>query len=215
MKEKSKIAKRFRGFLPVVVDLETGGFNPETDALLEMAFVTLKMDASGYLSRGQTYACHVLPFPGAIMHPDCLAVNRIDPYHPFRFAVTENEALKEMLEPINQALKETGCQRAVLVGHNPFFDLGFLKAAIQRCQYKNNPFHSFTTFDTATLAAMAYGETILVKAVLAAGFNFDREQAHSAIYDAEKTADLFCKIINRWQTLQLPYGPRSAVPSEQ
>lgn len=198
MNEKSKIAKRFRGFLPVVVDIETGGFNPDTDALLEMAFVMLKLEPSGLLLRGETHACHVLPFKGAIMNPECLAVNRIDPYHPFRFAVTEPEALREMFAPVQKELKSTGCHRAVLVGHNPFFDLSFLKAATRRCNIKNSPFHSFTTFDTATLAAMAYGETILVKSVLAAGMKFDREQAHSAIYDAEVTADLFCKIINSW-----------------
>jgi ribonuclease T len=198
MNDKSKIAKRFRGFLPVVVDLETGGFNSETDALLEMAFVFLKMDSSGMLSRGQTHACHIMPFPGAIMNPECLAVNRIDPYHPFRFAVSETQALKELFSPVHRELRNTGCSRAVLVGHNPFFDLSFLKAAVKRCGFKNSPFHSFTTFDTATLAAMAYGETILVKSVLAAGMQFDREEAHSAIYDAEVTADLFCKIINRW-----------------
>jgi ribonuclease T len=200
MIDKYPIAKRFRGFLPVVVDLETGGFNPDTDALLEMACVMLRLDEQGMLCRGDTYACHVLPFEGAVLNPECLAVNRIDPYHPFRFAITENQALQEMFAPIKNALKKYGCQRAVLVGHNPCFDLSFLQAAVKRCQYKDNPFHSFTTFDTATLAAMAYGETILVKAVLAAGIKFDRNEAHSAIYDAEKTADLFCKIMNKWHS---------------
>lgn len=199
MNKRYSLAKRFRGFLPVVVDLETGGFNPETHALLEMAFVTLKVDANGRLNRDKTYACHVLPFPGAKMDPQCMAVNRIDPYHPFRFALTEEQALDEMLKPIQKEVINSGCQRAVLVGHNPCFDLSFLKAAVKRCCFKDNPFHSFTTFDTATLAAMAYGQTILVKAVLAAGLGFDRNEAHSAIYDAEKTADLFCKIINLWE----------------
>jgi ribonuclease T len=208
MKQKSPIAKRFRGFLPVVVDIETGGFNAETDALLEIAIVLLTMDENGLLSPGETHACHVLPFPGAHLNPDCLAVNRIDPYHPFRFAVEELEALRQMFNPIRKELKKQGCQRAVLVGHNPWFDLSFLQAAARRCQKKSSPFHSFTTFDTATLAAMAYGETILVKAALAAGIEFNRDEAHSAIYDAEKTAELFCKIMNRWQALA-PFNPPS------
>lgn len=206
MNEKSAIAKRFRGFLPVVVDFETGGFNPERDALLEMAFVTLKMDEHGLLKRDQTYACHVQPFLGAHMDPRCLAVNKIDPYHPFRFAISENQALKEMLGPIKKELARQQCQRAVLVGHNPWFDLSFLLATVKRCHYKNNPFHSFTTFDTATLGAMAFGETILVKAALAAGLPFDREEAHSAIYDAQITADLFCIIINKWQKFKISFA---------
>lgn len=198
MNNKMNMSGRFRGFLPVVVDVETGGFNAETDALLEMAFVTLQLDEIGMLHRDETYHCHILPFEGAMMDPECLAVNRIDPYHPFRFAITEKQALDEMLTPIAKDLAKYGCQRAVLVGHNPWFDLSFLQAAVRRCGYADSPFHSFTTFDTATLAAMAYGETILVKAVLAAGLGFDRYEAHSAIYDAEKTADLFCKILNLW-----------------
>jgi ribonuclease T len=197
------IAKRFRGFFPVVVDLETGGLNSQTDALLEMAFVTLNIDENGMWHPEQTYSCHVLPFEGANLEPKSLAVNKIDPYHPFRFAISEMQALKEMFAPIHKKLSQFRCQRAVLVGHNPWFDLSFLQAAVKRCQIKNSPFHRFTTFDTATLAAMAYGETILVKAALAAGIEFDHNEAHSAIYDAEKTAQLFCKIINLWQARNL------------
>ncbi|HAV68246.1 MAG TPA: ribonuclease T, partial [Alcanivorax sp.] len=39
------LALRFRGFLPVVVDVETGGFDARNDALLEIAAVLLDMDA--------------------------------------------------------------------------------------------------------------------------------------------------------------------------
>jgi ribonuclease T len=120
--------------------------------------------------RKETLHCHVLPFPGANMDPASMAVNRIDPYHPFRFALSEQEALKQMLSRINQELIKTKCQRAILVGHNPWFDLSFIKAAVRRCEFSRNPFHSFSTFDTATLAGMAYGETILVKAALASSF---------------------------------------------
>lgn len=194
---KGNIAKKFRGFLPVVVDLETGGFNSALDALLEIAFVMLHLDEDGFLSRGTTHSCHVWPFEGAHLNPESLAVNRIDPYHPFRFALKEAHALAEMFAPVNTALRTYRCQKAVLVGHNPFFDLSFLQAATKRCDIKS-PFHSFTTFDTATLAAVAFGETILVKAALAAGLTFNVNEAHSAIYDAEKTADLFCLIVNQW-----------------
>lgn len=202
MTRKTSLARRFRGFLPVVVDVETGGFNPETDALLEIAIVTLRLNEQELLVRGATHQCHVLPFPGAHLNPDCLAVNRIDPYHPFRFAVNEPEALKQMFAPIKKELKLSGCHRAVLIGHNPWFDLSFIKAAVKRCHFKYNPFHAFTTFDTATLAGLVFGETTLVKSSLAAGMHFDRNEAHSAIYDAEKTADLFCIIYNRWEELK-------------
>jgi ribonuclease T len=197
----SAMAARFRGFLPVVVDVETGGFNASTDALLEIAAVLLAIDDRGHWQRAETHACHVQPFPGANLEPSALEFNRIDPDHPLRFAVPEREALQQIFKPVRHAVKEHGCTRAVLVGHNPSFDLGFINAAVERTKYKRNPFHPFSTFDTATLGGLAYGQTVLSRAVEAAGIDWDGRDAHSAIYDAEKTADLFCAIVNRWSEL--------------
>jgi len=198
---KPPIASRFRGFLPVVVDVETGGFNPKTDALLEVAAVLLDIDSDGCWHRVQTHACHVQAFPGANLEPAALEFNRIDPDHPLRFALPEREALKTLLDPVRKAVKANGCTRAVLVGHNPSFDLSFINAAVERTKFKRNPFHPFSTFDTATLGGLAYGQTVLSRAVEAAGIEWDSRDAHSAIYDAEKTADLFCTIVNRWSEL--------------
>ena len=197
----SPIASRFRGFLPVVVDVETGGFDARTDALLEVAAVLLDVDDAGRWQRVATHACHVKPFPGANLEPSALEFNGIDPDHPLRFAVPEREALETIFKPVRAAVKAKGCTRAVLVGHNPSFDLGFVNAAVERTKLKRNPFHPFSTFDTATLGGLAYGQTVLSRAVEAAGIEWDGRDAHSAIYDAEKTADLFCAIVNRWTEL--------------
>jgi ribonuclease T len=198
IEDKSPIARRFRGFLPVVVDIETAGFNARRDALLEIAAVTLTMDTRGYISRQETFACHIEPFPGANLDEESLAFTGIDPYNPFRMAKPEREALETVFKPIRRSIKDSGCNRAVLVGHNASFDLSFLNAAVNRTGIKRNPFHPFSTFDTVSLAALAYGQTVLARAVQAAGFEWNSEKAHSAIYDAEQTADLFCIIINRW-----------------
>lgn len=189
---------RFRGFLPVVVDVETGGFNAATDALLEIAAVTLRIDGEGRWHLHETHSCHVEPFPGARLDPAALEFNRIDPDHPLRFALPEREALKKIFTPVREAVKAAGCTRAVLVGHNPSFDLGFVNAAAERTNYKRNPFHPFSTFDTATLGGLAFGQTVLSRAVQAAGIDWDERDAHSAIYDAEQTATLFCRIVNLW-----------------
>ncbi len=196
--QKGIIAGRFRGFLPVVVDVETGGFNAATDALLELAAVILQVEGQGAWTRLETHACHIVPFLGANIEPDALEFTGIDPHHPFRLAVQEREALQRIFTPIRKAVKATGCTRAVLVGHNPFFDLGFLNAAVKRTGVKRNPFHPFSTFDTATLGGLAFGQTVLARAVQAAGIPWDSKQAHSAIYDAERTADLFCAVVNMW-----------------
>ena len=202
---KEGIAARFRGFLPVVVDVETAGFDPKSNALLEIASTILRMDEQGNLFRCETYAFHIQPFKGAKFDEAALKFIGVpDPFHPFRMAMAkpEDEALREIFRPIRSELKSTGCTRAILVGHNPTFDLGFLNAAIERCDIKRNPFHKFSTFDTATLGGLAYGQTVLSRAAQSAGLEWDDEQAHSAKYDTEQTAELFCRIVNRWHALE-------------
>ena len=184
----SAIATRFRSFLPVVVDVETGGFNAVTDALLEIAAVILRIDGNGMLTIAERHACHVEPFPDANIDPKALEFNGIDPDHPFRIALPEKEALSQIFTPVRKAMKGSGCTRAILVGHNAFFDLGFINAAVERTAHKRNPFHPFSTFDTVSLAGLAFGQTVLARAVQAARIDWDGKQAHSAIYDAEKTA---------------------------
>jgi ribonuclease T len=193
------MAERFRGFLPVVVDVETGGFNYKTDALLEIAAVLLDFDEMGTLRRTETFRYHVKPFEGANMEPASLAVNGIDPDHPLRPAIDERDALQRIFREVRRAIREANCNRAILVGHNSSFDLAFLNEAIDRSQIKRNPFHPFSSFDTATLCGVAFGQTVLSRAVEAAGLEFDEASAHSAAYDAEITADVFCEVVNRFQ----------------
>jgi ribonuclease T len=194
-----RIANRFRGFLPVAVDVETGGFNASTDALLEIAAVIIDMTPSGEVRPGANFRYHVQPFHGSRIDPASLAVNGIDPHHPLRPAMPEKEALTQLLREIRKAVREADCTRAVLVGHNASFDLGFLNAAVARTDIKRNPFHPFSSFDTATLGGVALGQTVLSRAVTAAGLAWDPAGAHSAIYDAERTAALFCVICNRFR----------------
>lgn len=201
IKYNPMIAKRFRGYMPIVVDVETGGLNPQTDALLELAAVTINCDAQGVLYPADMIQHHFKPFAGSILNPESLAINKIDPHHPFRFAVEEAAGLQEIFTFLSSAQKQAGCNRCVLVGHNAWFDLAFLNAAIARSKIKKNPFHAFTSFDTATLGAAAFGQTVLAEALKCANIPFNNDEHHSAIYDAEQTAKLFCHIINNWPQL--------------
>jgi ribonuclease T len=211
---KHKVGHRFRGFLPVVVDVETGGFNSQTDALLEVAAVILGVDEDGTLARRQTVFAHVTPFDGANIEKAALEVNGIRIDNPLRLALAEREALDHVFRPIRKAVSENGCKRAVLVGHNAHFDLGFINAAVARTGYKRNPFHPFSVFDTATLAGAALGQTVLARALQVCGFDHDADAAHSAIYDAEKTADLFCLLVNRMRPLFSEFAAAGAAESE-
>lgn len=199
-KQKEIVSGRFRGYYPVTIDVETGGFNSATDALLEVAAVTFTVDESGLWTMDECISRHVEPFEGANLDPAALEFTGIDPEHPFRkqIAVSEKEALRDIFKVIRQKMKAYGCKRAILVGHNPSFDLGFINAAVERSGIKRNPFHPFGTFDTATLGGLVYGQTVLSRAAIAAGIQWDHEQAHSARYDSEITAELFCTIVNIW-----------------
>ena len=196
--EKSLMKNRFRGYLPVVIDVETAGFDAKKDALLEVAAVLLDFNQQGELICSESVHEHIEPFPGANLDQQSLAFTSIQPFNPFRLAKPEPQALATIFKVISDAVKQQDCQRAVLVGHNPAFDLSFLQAAMQRCHISKNPLHRFTTFDTATLGAVAFGQTVLLRAAQAAEIEFDQSQAHSALYDAQKTAELFCCIVNQW-----------------
>ncbi len=197
----ARLSQRFRGFLPVVIDVETGGFDCERHALLEIAAVIVHMDAEGVLRPEPTVSTHVEAFAGSEIDPRSLEVTGIDPDHPFRFALPERQALEHIFKPVREAMRQTDCQRAILVGHNAAFDLGFLNAAIRRTNHKRSPFHPFSCFDTVTLAGLAYGQTVLSRAVEASGQRWDAQAAHSAVYDAERTAELFCGVVNRWRQM--------------
>ena len=197
----SLIAQRFRGFLPVVIDVETGGFNAKTDAMLEIAAVILEMDSQGNLQIKDHYSKNIEPFPGAVIEQAALEFTGIDIYDPGRNAEEEGDALREIFQPIRREVSETGCTRAVMVAHNAHFDLGFVNAAVERAQIKRNPFHPFSCFDTSSLSGLAYGQTVLAKACQAAKIDFNNQDAHSALYDTTKTAELFCSIVNRWKEL--------------
>lgn len=189
---------RFRGFLPVVVDVETGGFDCSKHALLEIAVVPIDLDDAGRYVRGETASAHLEPAPGTQIDPKSLEVTGIQLDHPFRLAKPEKEALDHVFAAVRAAVRKHDCQRAILVGHNAHFDLGFLNAAVARTGHKRNPFHPFSVFDTVTLAGVALGQTVLARAVQASGATWNSDDAHSAVYDTEKTAQLFCDIANRW-----------------
>ena len=198
---ETKLNERFRTFLPVVIDIETGGFNATTDAILEISAVLLAMDANGNLGIEQTFFSRIVPFEGSNIEESALKFTGIDPFHPLRIARSEKDVFQSIFKTIRESMKVNACKRAILVGHNSHFDHGFINAAAKRHTLKRNPFHPFSSFDTASLRGLAYGQTVLSRACAAAKIGFDDNKAHSALYDAEKTAELFCCIVNKWKAL--------------
>ncbi|WP_343153885.1 ribonuclease T [Buchnera aphidicola (Mindarus keteleerifoliae)] len=201
IQELNSLQNRFRSFYPVVIDIETAGFNPKQDAILEIAMITLFMDEKGWLKKEKPIHFNIEPFQGSNIESEALAFNKIDPFNPLRAAVTEKTALKKIFKVVKNRLKLKKCSKAIVVAHNANFDHNFLMAAAQRTNFKKNPFHPFVTFDTAALSGLVLGQTVLAKACKIAGLNFDNNQAHSALYDTMQTANLFCELVNRWKRL--------------
>ncbi len=193
------LSQRFRGFYPVVIDVETGGFNSQTDALLELSAAFVDLDDNGDFMVCKTIDYAITPFAGANLDKAALDFNGIDPDDPARNAVSEQNAIDDCFQQVRKMVKRFDCSRAIVVAHNAHFDHGFLMAAAERCNVKRNPFHPFSCFDTVSLAGLAYGQTVLAKACDAAGIAFSNREAHAAAYDTRKTAELFCTIVNLWQ----------------
>ena len=193
--------KRFRGFFPVIIDIETSGLNAQTDAILEIAAILPAMDSQGYLYAAEKIHFHVLPFEGANLDPKALAFTGIDPFNPLRGAVDERDALTEIFKLVRKHQKNNQCNRSIIVAHNASFDQGFINKATERCNLKRMPFHPFASFDTASMAGLILGQTVLAKACQQADIAYDNKQAHSALYDSEVTAELFFYMVNKWKAL--------------
>ena len=196
-----EMSSRFRGFLPVVLDLETGGFDKDIHAVLQIAAVSLAWSADR-LSIDQVRGWNVIPHPLTRVEEESLRITGIDLADPRRDALNEEDAVRELFRFVRREVRRNGCERAVLTGHNAHFDHGFVMSAAERNGVKRNPFHPFTVIDTASLAAVAYGHTVLSEACARAGIEFEGGRAHAARYDAEATAKLFCLIVNGWGSVR-------------
>ena len=195
------IKERFRKYLPVVVDLETGGFNPKTNAILEIAATLIsKNENNQLLEVGETYRYHIEPFEGLVVEQESLDFTKINLNHPLRNAITEKEALDKLFKIINTERTANGCSRAILIGHNAHFDHSFLTEAISRNNLKKSPFHPFSVLDTVTLGALHTKQTVLARICDVLKIDYDSKQAHSAAYDSDITAKVFCKIINEFDS---------------
>ena len=194
-----RLKDRFRKYLPVVVDLETGGFDPIKNAILEIA-ITLIEEQNNQLIIGETIRHHIEPFDGLIVEKESLEFTKINLNHPLRTAVTEKDALTNLFKIINKARTKYECSRAILVGHNAHFDSSFLNEAVKRNNIKRSPFHPFSVLDTVSLGALATSQTVLARVCDKLNIDYDSKEAHSAAYDSNVTAEVFCSIVNKYQS---------------
>ena len=184
---------RFRGFMPVVIDVECGGFIPYRCTVGNCRSV-VGDSGDGSLAAWGNWRYHVQPFPA----PTSNGVTRCDGLSILftRYAQRfQRRSAHAIVQEISQAMKDNDCTRAILVGHNACFDLNFLNAAVARTEIKRNPFHPFSSFDTATLAGVAFGQTGYRSRFKRPESLGIRTNAFGA-YDAQQTADCFARSAN-------------------
>ena len=198
-KKNLVLKNRFRKYLPVVVDIETGGFNPETNAILEIA-ITLIEEKNNKLFVGETFRHHITPFEGSVVEKESLEFTKIKLDHPLRTSLSEVDAIKDLFKIINKTKNKYECSRAIIVGHNAHFDSSFLTAAYERNKIKKTPFHKFSVIDTVSLGVLATGQTVLARICDELDIDYDNDEAHSAAYDSNVTAKVFCSIINKFDS---------------
>ena len=199
--KENPINERFRGYLPVIVDVETAGFDPQKNALLEIGAYFIDLNENGSFVVSGSLHYNIKPFDGAEINKDSVNFIGIDPFDPERDAMDEADAIKEFCKAVSKKVKENKCNRAIIVAHNAHFDHSFIMNAVSRHNYKRCPFHPFSTIDTASLAMGLLGHTVLAKACEISGIEYDSQKAHGALYDAEVTAELFCTMLNSYQKM--------------
>ena len=103
---------RIRGYLPVVIDVETAGFNENTDALLEICAIILGLDDSRNFFPKTTLHFHIEPFKGANIEPSALKFNGID----IDINVIDSENIEVLCEVVIEG--KTGVEMEALTGVN-------------------------------------------------------------------------------------------------
>lgn len=214
------IKERFRGFLPVIVDIETSGFNPEKAAILQVGMMFVTMDDQGMLHPDELLRAEIRPFPGAQIEEANIRFIGLDPFDESRGLEEESIALPRLFKAVAKRIKREGCKKAILVGHNGSFDLTFLNAAAARFNFKRMPFHPFSVLDTASLSALVYGHTVLALSCAAARIEFEEDKAHDAGYDTMMECKLFCALVNRFTTFAgfpppLPYNAMAKLEEQR
>ena len=114
-----ELSERFRGYLPVVLDLETGGFDHQVNPILELACCFVQMQDDRLSIKGQE-SWNVQPVDGMVVEPASLKVTGIDLDDPHRDAMDEASVLKDFFfgafrnEAVRLPSSDTGGSQRIL-----------------------------------------------------------------------------------------------------
>lgn len=159
----------------VVFDLETTGFSPVKDKIIEIGAV--KVEQGKITDKFSTFVDPKVPIPFQITQLTSITDEMV------MDAPDIETVLPEFLEFIKDA---------VLVAHNASFDVGFIE---QNCR-RQNIILDFTSVDTVAMARILLPTLSKFKLnIVANALHISLENHHRAVDDAKATADIFIKFI--------------------
>lgn len=168
----------------VVFDLETTGFHPRTDDIIEIGAV--KMQGLEVVDRFSTFVRPTKALSNKIIELTGITPDMV------QHAPAAGEALEKFRQFAGQS---------VLVAHNASFDVGFLRVHFSRhlqASVDNG------VIDTLTLARSLYPNLKNHKLnTLCSEFKIPLENHHRALDDAEATAELLKIFLNKCRDLQI------------
>ena len=167
----------------VVFDIETTGFSPIQNKIIEIGAVKV---VNGEVTDGFS--------------------RFVNPREPIPFRITELTSITDDMvkdaDPIEVVLPEfmEFCKDSVLVAHNAGFDTSFIE---ENCNRLDIPY-DFTVVDTLSLARLLL--TDMAKfglANLCKKFNISLENHHRAIDDATATGEVFIKLVEMLESIDV------------
>ncbi len=160
----------------VVFDIETTGFSPVTNRIIEIGAV--KVEDGQITDRFSTFVNPEVPIPFEIEKLTSINDSMV------MDAETIEVVLPRFLDFVGNA---------VLVAHNANFDVSFIRENAERQQIPVN----FTYVDTVGIARMLLtGQAKYTLDAVAKTLKISLENHHRAVDDAECTAEIFMKFIN-------------------
>lgn len=165
----------------VVFDLETTGFGPRLEDIIE--FGAVKMVNREVVDRKQLFIKPTKPIPAKITNLTHITQHDVDQAKPIE------EVIDELLDFIGDS---------ILVAHNASFDVSFMNAACQKCHREllKNPIIDTLPLSKALIDMKWYKLGSICRHY---GVSYDGEGAHRADYDAEVLSQVLCHMMNDLQ----------------
>ena len=171
----------------IVIDTETGGLDPDTDTILQVALVA---------SEDRELVVNVRDDTGQ-RHPDAMAVHKIDWEDHVKTALSPQDAADAILFFL-EGLNLEG--RPVFAGHNVGFDVAFIRRLF-RLGCRPSPVSWHRTLDTHTMLFEGYFRGVLPASACSSSgafthFGIPVEDRHSALGDARATRGLLWTLMH-------------------